>query len=563
MEPSALDLFKEEMSSDETYIKVNCIHRLRTIATVMGPDAVRTQLLPFLSSLLHEEEEVLFALAEALGSIFPFFQNNPASLLSSLETLAALDETVVREQAVKTLNSISSSLSDADVSNLLIPIVLKLANAENFSARISACSLFTAAYPRAGALKEKLRSKFFELSHEDTPMVRRAAVIEVGRFAKVIEKNFVLSDVITDFKQLAQDEQEQVRILCLDSLIDAAKLLTKDENKLHVLPIVLILGDDKSWKVRYHFAIKYHALAEALGKDINESSLVQIIVQLLKDNEADVKCAALKSVQTSYSVFTKERIQSLLIPAIDAIVQDASLPPKVKNNCAEAISEMASYVGKDTASSRLTPMVMSLINDENYEVKLSMIKGLHKLAEVIGAEIISPNLCGILSTLSKDVPQWRIRESVIIACVDITKFLGDEIFTRSLQDIFFNFLTDTVSEVRLTGIIKLGELVRILGDDWVNAELYPKLQDIYHQKNSVIRITVLHALAKLNLTVDQLSTMVYFAAKDNVANVRLVLCKVMKEIGAKNDISTLKNVLQELCKDTDKDVRYFALAALR
>jgi hypothetical protein len=47
-------------------------------------------------------------------------------------------------------------------------------------------------------------------------------------------------------------------------------------------------------------------------------------------------------------------------------------------------------------------------------------------------------------------------------------------------------------------------------------------------------------LAKLKLSIDQLSTIVYFAAKDNVANVRLVLCKVMKDIGAKGDISGLK-----------------------
>ena len=94
--------------------------------------------------------------------------------------------------------------------------------------------------------------------------------------------------------------------------------------------------------------------------------------------------------------------------------------------------------------------------------------------------------------------------------------------------------------MRVAGTCKLAELVTCLGDDWVSTELYLKLQDIYHQRNSLTRITVLHALAKLNLSVDQLSTIVYFAAKDNVANVRLVLCKVMKEIGGRADISGLK-----------------------
>ena len=460
--------------------------------------------------------------------------------MAILENLSSLDETVVREQAARTMNEIASKLSDSDISNIFVPIVLKLAGAENFSARVSSCSLVTAAYPRAGASKEKLRSKFFELSHEDTPMVRRAAVVEVGKFAKVIEKNYVLSDVIPDFKQLAQDEQEQVRILCLDSLIDVTKLLTKEENKLHILPIVLLLGDDKSWKVRYHFADKYPALADALGREINENSLVQTIAQLLKDPEADVKSVALTSIKSTYGTITRERVQNLIFPTIQTIVEDTSLPPKVKKNAADAVTDIASYLGRDFSSTKLIPLITSLLNEENVDVKLTMIKGLQKLAEVIGSELISPLLCTLLNNTSKNAPQWRLREAVNSSCVDITKHLGDEIFTRSLQDIYFNFLIDPISEVRVSGTSKLAELVTCLGDDWVSTELYPKLQDIYHQRNSLTRITVLHALAKLNLSVDQLSTIVYFAAKDNVAVVRLVLCKVLKEIGSRADISGLK-----------------------
>ena len=51
LEPSALDLLKEEMNSDETYIKVNCIHRMKVICTVLGNETVRMQLLPNLSCM--------------------------------------------------------------------------------------------------------------------------------------------------------------------------------------------------------------------------------------------------------------------------------------------------------------------------------------------------------------------------------------------------------------------------------------------------------------------------------------------------------------------------------
>ena len=446
---------------------------------------------------------------------------------------------MIRDQAVKTLNEISAFLSDSDIVNLLIPIVLKLSAADNFSSRVSACGLFGSVYSRAGANKEKLRSKFLELSHEETPMVRRAAVIELGKFAKVLEKNFVISDIIPDLRALAQDEQDQVRTLCIDSLIDVAKLLTKEEIRLHTLPLILVIGEDISWKVRYHFAVKIPVIAEALGKDITESSLIQTFVQLLRDNEADVKTIALDSLKSILHLISREKVQTLVFPTIEPIVFDNSLPPKVKKNCALVLPALSKSLGKEFSSSKLMPIVSSLLNDENHEVKQTMINNLGLLVEVIGSEMMNPSLCNTLMTISKDSPQWRLREAAIKSCVEICKHLGDEIFTRSLQDIYFNFLSDPISEVRNSGTESLSDVVSVLGDDWVNAELMPKLQDIFHSRNFVTRITVLHALGKLNLSIDQLSTMVYFAAKDNVPNVRLVLCKVMKEISEKADVSSL------------------------
>lgn len=51
-------------------------------------------------------------------------------------------------------------------------------------------------YPRCGQHKEKLRQKFTELCSEDTPMVRRAVAIKIGDMSSMVEKEYVLSDLI-------------------------------------------------------------------------------------------------------------------------------------------------------------------------------------------------------------------------------------------------------------------------------------------------------------------------------------------------------------------------------
>jgi hypothetical protein len=72
------------------------------------------------------------------------------TFLGLLETLARADETVVREQATKSLTTISKSLSDTEIQNQFITIVLKLASGEWFTGRVSSCALFFPAYSRAG-----------------------------------------------------------------------------------------------------------------------------------------------------------------------------------------------------------------------------------------------------------------------------------------------------------------------------------------------------------------------------------------------------------------------------
>lgn len=396
------------MSTDETYIKVNAIHRLQVIATVLGPEKTQSQLLPYLSSifysgLVNEEDEVLFALAQELGNLNGLI-SNPSSLLPLLETLAMIDETVVRDQAVKSLISLSEVISESDVLNLFVPSVLKLSAAENFSSRVSGVQLFAAAYPKSGNFKEKLRQKFLELSHEDTPMVRRAAVIEMGDFAKVIEKAYLISELIPDLRQLAQDEQDQVRTLCVDTMIEVAKLLNKEENKLHTLPIILLIGEDKSWRVRYHFAQQFPVLSEALGKEITENSLIQTFVQLLRDIESDVKSIALHSLKSTLNTTNRDKIQNLVFPTVEAISTDISLNPKVRKNCAEVIAEMVQYVGREFASSRISPIALALLCDENFDVKMKMVEGLATLASVIGSELLSPPLVNALVNLVKESP---------------------------------------------------------------------------------------------------------------------------------------------------------------
>lgn len=135
-----------------------------------------------LELLPHEDDEVMFAIAEELGLVFELIKDKTV-FLPTLEVLCKHDETVVREQATISLSIICKYLSDAEIQNVFAPLVIKLAQCDWFPGRSSSCALFTACYVKSGPQKEKLRKKFIELCNEDTPMIRRACAKRLGEFS--------------------------------------------------------------------------------------------------------------------------------------------------------------------------------------------------------------------------------------------------------------------------------------------------------------------------------------------------------------------------------------------
>ena len=59
---NALALLKEEMQTEEIHLKVNAIHRLKTVILSLGPNETGTQVIPYISSKYQR--------LESIGSIF-------------------------------------------------------------------------------------------------------------------------------------------------------------------------------------------------------------------------------------------------------------------------------------------------------------------------------------------------------------------------------------------------------------------------------------------------------------------------------------------------------------
>ena len=566
----------DELRNEDIQLRLNSIKKLSTIALALGTERTRTELIPFLTDTVYDEDEVLLALAEQLGHFTPLvggpeFVN---CIIDPLESLATLEETIVRDKAVESLRNIAQQHSPAHLQEHFVPLVLRLANGDWFTSKTSACGLFSVAYPRvSNQAKEELRAAFKRLCEDDTPMVRRAAASNLGEFAKVLEKEFVKDDIVRLWTGLAWDEQDSVRLLAVEACCTISNLLSPEDIEKYVVPLLRSAAEDKSWRVRYMVADKFTELQNSVGPHVTLSSLVPSFQALLKDQEAEVRAAAAAKVRDFCQNLPKESQEQTIMRDILAHVKElvSDGNQHVKSSLASVIMGLAPILGKDLTVKHLLPLFLTQLKDDCPEVRLNIISNLDCVNEVIGIQQLSQSLLPAIVELAED-PKWRVRLAIIQYMPLLAGQLGETFFNRNMNKLCLAWLVDHVFAIREAAVQILKQLTEKFGWEWTNARVVPRLKSLADEGNYLHRMTSLFIVRVLtdtcdsNILIGTFLPIVSDLARDNVANVRFNAAKTLELIGkklSKNEIDTyIKPILRTLQKDTDNDVRHFANEAV-
>lgn len=393
----------------------------------------------------NEEDEVLMAISEQIPKFKQFLDSNQLiSVLSLLQFLLCVEETVVREQAVEGMRDLVKLFNEEQIQKDVIGLINTISSQEYFTGKVSACYLIRMCYEKAGKEKEKLRSLYFKLCDDETPLIKRSAAKEFGPLCLVMEKEVVNPDMINYFKKFMTDS-DSVKVIALSSLIQLVKLFQNtDQQRLNV-QVVVAASEDKSWRVRHELAKIFPQLIEGFGTQINE--LVPTLGNLIKDSEMEVRLAALEGLTQFIKCVNSEKITICIIPALLSLVNESS--QLVKSCVGEALGPIAKSVGYNVFNTKLSGLLDALMKDENSEVRLGVTKSLYEIFIASEGNLLS-SISTILGGLQKD-REYRIRETVIETLAKLGVAYGLDTFKSYIETFFLNYLTDTVSSVREVG----------------------------------------------------------------------------------------------------------------
>ena len=562
---SALDLLKEELDNDDIQIKVNAIHRFPIIMAVFTPDKIISDFIPFISKIIpNEADEVLLAISEELPHFKSYLDSKKImNILPLFESLLGCEETVVRESTVEGLRKLIPSLTDDQVQSEVIPMILNISNKDAFQWKVSACYLVRICYPKAGKEKEKLRSLYFKLCDDETPIIKRTAAKEFGPLCLTMEKEHVSNEMINYYKKFI-NETDTVRVTILPALVQLAKLFQNSETQKLNLDFVSNAAEDKSWRVRNELANIYPDFVDYFGNQLNDD-LVRNLSNLIKDSENEVKASALKALNQVITKISSDKIQSQIIPALRGLSNESS--KETKSKIGGIFGPISKIIGYNAFNTSLGVMMDALMKDENADVRLGIAKSMYDIfVSSDGSLLNSTNT--LLGTMQKD-SQYRIRECVYETLAKLGANYGLDVFKSSIESLFFNYLSDTVASVREVGIQSLKLLIQKFGSAWIISNLVPKLQSFLStpKLSYLHRMCIIHSLCVCSSYLDPkqntelIVPVILKCLKDKISNVRFYTIKLVQKIFKNFDSGSkdkIESAIKGLTGDEDPDVKYYA-----
>jgi len=569
-----LELFQSQLEHGSTEAKVDAMKRLSVVAFALGPDKTQSELLPYLTNVATKqpphEDELLLLMASQIQLLIPNLLNTNLQtlpLLPILERLATMEETVVREEAVKAVNHLAPNVTDM---GQLVAMAKRLVTADWFTAKVSAAGMCPKLYQVTQ--EDELRFLYRDLCVDDTPMVRRAAALHFGKFLAQLPLEQV-QELQPILEQLCNDEQDSVRLLAVACLADLGPKFPPEWTTQALLPIVKQGSTDMSWRVRHNLAKVFSDVANSLhlpssGYESQKTLVMACFVALLQDQEGEVRAAAVGHLAKLVHWGGARLFDSHLQPLLGALADDVVVD--VRSKCALALmdSSEGGTLEDATIVKSFTPLLENFLQDEYPEVQLHVLKHLSRISHLF------TQMAGVVTAIlnMSKATNWRVREGVAQLLPHLAEARGMEFFsTVLLEPAWLALLLDPVADVRMACVMGLPQLCRVAGDDWMVQHLLNQHVKIYDHSSSsyLLRVTILKGHAQMAVACK--SGSLFFQATDQllrgltdkVANVRMVTAKGLLEVATNEcdaDVigSKIRPALEQALQvETDDDARHF------
>ena len=558
----------EDLQNPDIKIKKNAFQNLRGISLALGRERTRKELLPYLKSCIDEEEdEIIIELAKVLSNFIDCIGGKQyiKELLNLLEIILTIDDHFVRLEILNTIKSVVKQIGKvSEIESDLINIINNLYNSEDINQKKSAMNLLIFLYKDLNSNNKTVALNYFDKFLVDNNIsVKKELLNEITEISLELSIDYIKKMI----NVILKDKNDSMRIDIVNIMMGIRNHKNINEFIETIYDLIPKLSEDTNWRVRLTVSDKLNDFLNFPNINNNFKQIsTNIFAKLLEDPEAEIRnICCLRLVEITKTLKEENNF--------DKILQNLRKLEKdqknfVKGALASNVLKICELIGPKKTNDYVFPIFLTLIKDENIEIRMSLINNLSELNKVIEINNIIESIMPPIKEISAN-KSWRVRIQIMEIVPVLAKLFNQHLFMTNIFPICITSLMDSVFSIREASCKLFVTIYKDTKNEEFEKKLLEKLNELCLSSSYLLRNT---ALVYIKFYIEKLEDKIYLdffekklvgivfnLSKDKIANVRIncafILNKI-KNIKFKDSKinGEINNIIEILKKDKDGDV---------
>ena len=558
----------EDLRSTEIKTKKNAVQNLRGISLALGRERTRKELLPYLKSCIDEEEdEIIIELSKVLANFIDCIGGKQyiKELFNLLEEILTIDEPFVRKETINSIKLIVNQIGKvSEIENDLMSMINNLYISEDINQKKSAMNLLMFLFKDLNKNNKTAAINYFDkFVFDNNISIRKELLNEITDITLLLPIDYIKKLI----NIILKDKNESMRIDIIN-IIMSIRLHPNINDFIDVIyDLIPKLAEDTNWRVRLTVADKLNEILNFPNIDNKFRQVsVNIFAKLIEDTEPEIRNICCLRLEVISQILKNENNYDKILQNLRKLEKDQK--NFVRGALASNVLKLCSLVGIKKTNDYIFPIFLTLIKDENLEIRMTLINNLSELNKVIEINNIIESVMPSIKEISAN-KSWRVRIQIMEIIPVLAKLFNQQLFMNHIFPICITSLTDSVFSIREAGCRLLVTIYKDVKNDEFEKKLLEKLNELCNSTSYLLRNTV---LVYIKFFIEKLGEKMYFdffekkllgivlmLSKDKIANIRIscgFIWNKIKDIKFKDSKinNEISNIVDTLKKDEDNDV---------
>ena len=558
----------EDLQNPDIKIKKNAFQNLRGISLALGRERTRKELLPYLKSCIDEEEdEIIIELAKVLSNFIDCIGGKQyiKELLNLLEIILTIDDHFVRIEIMNTIKSVVKQIGKvSEIESDLISIINNLYNSEDINQKKSAMNLLIFLFKDLNSTNKIIAINYFDKFLVDNNIsIKKELLNEITEISLELSIEYIKKMI----NIILKDKNDSMRIDIVNIMLSVRNSPKINEFMDTIYDLIPKLAEDTNWRVRLTVSDKLNEFLKFpnINNDMKQKS-VNIFAKLLEDTEPEIRNVCCLRLEEITKILKNENNFDKILQNLRKLEKDQK--NYVKGALASNVLKICELIGPKKTNDYIFPIFLTLIKDENIEIRMNLINNLSELNKVIEIDNIIESIMPPIKEISAN-KSWRIRIQIMEIIPVLAKLFNQHLFMNNIFPICITALMDSVFSIRESSCKLFVTIYKDTKNEEFEKKLLEKLNELCLSSSYLLRNT---ALVFIKFYIEKLEDKIYLEffekklieivfnlSKDKIANVRMncafILNKIKNIKFKDNKINgEINNIIEIFKKDKDEDV---------